>query len=240
MRGYEGWSFRDRSFHWAIGASVLWHLFWFYSIQIDVSPRKVKRPVSPVIISMGAVLDDTIFRTLVETKPAFSEAFYRRISDFEDPVDVEVAKMQRYSSGDVVSVPFGQKVMNSLRELVGGNKIFPDYEFTSRLKLGYSEGLPEMEGDVRNRQVIHRPQDPQPNIRGVAAASLTDTELLFTVDPSGTVSAVEVLTSCGNEEADAVWVTYLKGWQFAPLAIDKTPMQQRGKIRLHFPENVKG
>lgn len=236
MRDYESWSFRDRSFHWAIGASVLWHLFWFYAIQIDVSPKKSKNPNSPVIVSIAPVLDDTIFRTLVETKPSFSETFYRRISDFDDPVDVEVSKMPRYSSGDVVSVTLGQKVMNSLREWVGGSKISPDYEFSSRLKLGYSEGFPEIEGDVRQRQVIHRPQEP----RITTAQATEDTELLFTVDPSGIVSAVEVLSTSGDADADAQWAAYLKAWQFAPLGIDKAPVQQRGKIRMRTTDGGRG
>ncbi|HTL70009.1 MAG TPA: hypothetical protein VL404_01840, partial [Candidatus Eisenbacteria bacterium] len=65
MKGYETWHFRDRTFLGAVGLSLLWHFFWFFSITIVVSPPKPKNKPMVKIVSIGPVLDDSIFRTLV-------------------------------------------------------------------------------------------------------------------------------------------------------------------------------
>ncbi len=139
MKGYEGWALRDRSFLMAVGVSLLWHLFWFFSIVIVVAPSKRPEKARPFVVSLGPVIDDTIFRTLVENKPQLSETFYRHLSDFTVPMEVEVQTIERHSPGDVVSVPFGRKVSDHLRELVGGEKPAPETELTSRLRIRYPE-----------------------------------------------------------------------------------------------------
>ena len=133
MKDYESWSFWDRSFLWALAVSLLWHLFWFFSITITVSSHQKIKP-RPKLVSIGAVLDDTIFKTLVENRPQLSQAFYRPLSDFSPKLEPEVKTIERYSPGDVVSVPFRKKFSNSLRELISGTKSSPDYEILPRLK----------------------------------------------------------------------------------------------------------
>ena len=133
MRDYESWSFWDKSFLWALAVSVLWHLFWFFSITITVSSHQKVKP-RPKLVSIGAVLDDTIFKTLVENRPQLSQAFYRPLSDFSSKLEPEVKTIERFSPGDVVSVPFRKKFADSLRELIGGPKSSPEYEITPQLK----------------------------------------------------------------------------------------------------------
>jgi len=94
------------------------------------------------VVSLGPVIDDTIFRTLVENKPQLSETFYRHLSDFTVPMEVEVQSIERHSPGDVVSVPMGRKVSNHLKDLVGGEKPTPDTELTSRIQIRYPEEGP--------------------------------------------------------------------------------------------------
>jgi hypothetical protein len=117
----------------AVGLSLLWHLFWFFSITITVSPPKSKVKTRPRIVSLGPALDDTIFRTLVETKPEFSKTFYRQMSEFAVPTEPAVKTIERHSPGDVVSVPMGKKFLTSLKDLVGGSKVSPDFDFAPSL-----------------------------------------------------------------------------------------------------------
>ena len=127
---------RDRRF-FALGlaASVLWHFFWFFSLKIVVAtPRKTERP-RPYLVSLGPVMDDAIFKTLVETRPELSQSFYRRPADFSTAVDLPAPPAPHYEAGSVVSVPFGRKFINSLKGIVSGIKASPDFEWTQGVPL---------------------------------------------------------------------------------------------------------
>ena len=147
MRDYESWSFRDKSFAWALLFSLLWHGFWFFSLTITVSSHKKTKP-RPKLVSIGAVLDDSIFKMLVENRPQLSQAFYRPISDFSSKLEPQAKTMERYSSGDVVSVPFSKKFSESLKELIGGSKSSPEFEIVPQLK---SDDLGFLAGQSKDR-----------------------------------------------------------------------------------------
>jgi hypothetical protein len=122
----HSWSFADRSFLYAVAVSVLWHLFWFFSVTIVVTSPGKRTLVQPEIVSLGPVLDDSIFRTLVENRPEISRAFYRPPADFSTATQAPVQTIERYSSGDVVSVPQGKKFVGLMKDLVGGSKASPE------------------------------------------------------------------------------------------------------------------
>ena len=129
----------------ALGLSVLWHAFWFFSLTISLNPNKKLLKPRPTIVSLGPVLNDKIFRTLVDTRPELSQTFYRRLSDFEPPVEIQTKTAERYSPGSVVSLPFGKKSLNRMRGLIGGNKISPEREFISKIKIDYANETPATE-----------------------------------------------------------------------------------------------
>ena len=135
MKDYEGWDFKNKSFLVAVAISVLWHLFWFFSVTIVVNPHKRRLKQQPVVVSLGPVLDDTIFRTLVEARPQVSQAFYRRLSDFSGPVELEVKTLARPSPGEVVGLPFGKRVWESVRGVASGSKIGAEDELGEHLKI---------------------------------------------------------------------------------------------------------
>ena len=238
MRDYPGWSFWNRSFAMALGVSLLWHFFWFFSVTITVNPlKRFNAKPHPKIVSLGPVLDDTIFRTLVENKPQLSETLYRRISDFSSPLDLQVKTMERYSPGEVVGLPFSKKFWSSLKELVGGAKASPDYEFVSRFKTGFSEEAPGIEGEASSRQVLSRPEEPVFPFGADPSLRDSEVELEFTVDPSGLVSHAETVLSSGNPDVDLMWARHLRHWQFSPLEAGKAALPQTGKIRLRFKDH---
>ncbi len=119
---YRSWSW-DKSFSFALAVSVLWHLFWFFAVTIVVTTPKQKPQMQPQIVSLGPVLDDAIFKTLLESRPEISKAFYRQPGDFSTATDLPDPSSERYASGDVVSVSFGRKFFSTIKDLVGGSKI---------------------------------------------------------------------------------------------------------------------
>ena len=130
LRDYRSWSFWNRSFVIGLLFSLLWHFFWFFSLKIVVSaPRKMEKP-RPYLVSLGPVMDDAIFKTIVESRPELSQSFYRRPSDFAAATDLPAETVGRHEVGDVVSVPFSKRFFDSLKEIVGGVKASPDFEWT--------------------------------------------------------------------------------------------------------------
>ena len=132
----------------AAAVSVLWHLFWFFSVQVTVKAPNQPTRAKPPIVALGAVLDDTIFRTLVETKPQLSETFYRRLTDFAAPVEVAVRTLPRYAPGDVVSLKVQKKSVSLFRQIVGGDKAVPDIDWSARLPVA-GETPPDDEEERR-------------------------------------------------------------------------------------------
>ena len=123
---YRSWSFTDRSFLFAVSVSVLWHLFWFFAVTIVVTAPRQQPLAQPKIVSLGPVLDDAIFRTLVESRPEISKAFYRPPASFSAATEVPVETVERYAPGEVVSVPFGKKFFTTLKDALEEDKASPD------------------------------------------------------------------------------------------------------------------
>jgi TonB family protein len=224
-----GWSLRDRTFLAALAFSALWHCFWFFSVSINVTMKKQPR-VRPQIVSLGPVLDDSIFRTLAQTKPEISQTFYRKLSDFSKPADLEVKTIEKHSPGEVVSLPFGRKVLDSIKFVVGGEKASPDNEFSPRIGMGYIQET-GVEGEVKDRLVLERPEPPRLPPGFQDALSSPEIIIDFTLDTDGVVSEAEVAASTGKPAIDLLWENYLRSWRFEPLKDTGAPVKQKGKIR---------
>jgi hypothetical protein len=226
-----GWSFRDKAFLSALGLSVLWHSFWFFSISVTVVSKQPPQ-ARPKVVSLGPVLDDSIFRTLVETRPELSETFYRRLTDYAKPVELDVQTMERRAPGDIVSLPVGRRILSSIKSLTSGDKISPEMEFGSRLKSGYSEEIDGLEGEVRDRLLLSRPETPA--LPAGFKESLRSIEIIFefSVDQDGYVLEQTTLVSTGNRTVDVLWENYLKGWRFEP-SRETSAKSQKGKIRFY-------
>ncbi len=133
MAASPSWSLKDRSFLIAVSASLLWHFFWFFLIHVNVIPSRNPLKTRPRVVALGPVLDDAIFKTLVETKPQFSETFYRHLSDFSQSIEPPIRTIKHHAPGEVVSLPLGKKIGNALRHWLGGEKFTPAYELTKHL-----------------------------------------------------------------------------------------------------------
>jgi hypothetical protein len=237
VKDYESWSFRDRSFLGGMALSLLWHFFWFFSIAIVVSPSKKSEKPKPRVVSLGPVIDDSIFRTLAQTKPQLSETFYRQPQDFAKVLEPEVKTIERQLPGDVVSVPFGKKAVDRMRNLLGGRKISPQDEFAWRIPIAFAEPSATIEGEIKGRAVIHKPEGFPVPLSMIKAARTQAIEFQVVVNALGEVERTRLIASSGNAEADALWGEYLNQWQFEALGLDKPPVDQEGTVKfyLHDP-----
>lgn len=207
---------------WLGGAlSLLWHFFWFFSVTITVGPDPARRREPMRSVSLGPVLDDTIFQTLVENRPKVSEAFYRQLSDFEPPaarLEPEAPAIQRREPGDVVSVPFGKKYTERLKEFMDGAR--------PEASVGAFGTLDSVEGPVARREVLSRPARPDFSEKSRSVFGISETLVEFVVGPTGEVSEARVLVSSGDPAMDQAWIRYVLAWRFAPGPFEK------GRVRL--------
>ena len=207
-REYRSWSFMDRQFLFAAAVSVLWHLFWFFAVTIVVTPVLLKKPPRTAIVSLGPVLDDALIKTLVESRPEYSKALYRELSEFETATELPVQTVERRESGDITSLPFGEKAAVRLRELLSGDKAPQDGFFQGGAGLSVSDYF-RLEGEVRAADVLSRPEPPPIN-------DVRPVEIAFEVDGGGHVASTEVVVSSGDAALDVRWEDHLRQWLFAP------------------------
>lgn len=206
---YRSWSFADRPFLFAFLVSFLWHLFWFFSVTIVVVPPKKAPRVQPVIVSLGPVLSDAIFKTLVESRPEISKAFYRQPADFSSATEAPVQTTERYSPGDVVSVPQGKRFLGALKVLVSGSKASPEAGLPI-LTSDDAENYFEFSKATEPLQILSRPGAP----RDLFSAPRS-TEIEFSIDARGHVSDTEIVLSSGDAATDLAWEDHLQQWIFA-------------------------
>jgi TonB family protein len=185
---------------------------------------------------LGPVLDDSIFRTLVQDKPQLSQTFYRRLSDFAELPEPPIRTAGRHETGEVISVPEGGRFLTAARVLLGGDKAAPEHDFFSKINLGYREENPAVEGEVSARQLLSRPPLFEFPAYLDAAHKNSTAEVSFAVEPSGNVHDVEIMVSSGNLELDSLWMRYVRGWQFAPVP---EPRNQTGSVKLRFEVSEK-
>lgn len=238
MKGTEGRLFQNKTFMTALGLSILWHAFWFFSLTISVNPNKKIIKSRPKIVSLGPVLDDKIFRTLIENKPELSTTFYRRLADFSSPVEIQTKTAERYTPGSVVSLPFGKKSWNRVRGLIAGSKVSPEHEFISKINIGFADEASGIDGELKNRPVLSKAGEPTFPIDMDPAFKNSEVTIEFTVDISGMVSEAQVISSSGSPNIDLLWVRYLRHWQFAPLSADQSVSDQKGTVKFHFPRGA--
>ena len=210
--------------------SLLWHFFWFFSVTITVGPSDLVRRRVTRTVSLGAVLDDTIFKTLVENRPQVTEAFYRHMSDFVPvPSEPEIPKMERRSSGGVVSVPFGKKFIMTLKDFIDGDKPSPDFDLDAGLSGSFGQGE-SFEGEITARTLVSRPPRPEFPLEVESRLFGAESVVGLSVDPSGAVLDAEMLVSSGDTAVDALWLNYTRGFRFSAAAGGP----QKGKVRLRF------
>lgn len=224
MKDYQSWSFFNRPFLAALALSGVWHLLWILTLNVTIEPQRSVSRLRPEIVSLGPVLDDTIFRTLVEARPRYSEAFYRHLSDLSRTVEPEVRTIERRQPGDVVSFTMGQRLFDSLRQVVGGSK------FERETIAGSGGSGPEITGEVADRTLLYRPTEPESH--GHALALMRQPiEIAFDVSPAGAVVQAEIASSSGDTESDLLYLAYLKQWRFNPVGAASV---QRGRARFEL------
>jgi hypothetical protein len=228
---YRSWSFADRSFFFAFLVSLLWHLFWFFSVTIVVAPPKRSPKIQPSIVSLGPVVNDTIFKTLVENRPEISKAFYRQPTDFSSATEVPAQTVEHYSPGDVISVPLGKNFTGALKDLVGGGKTSPDSGLPVIWGTAGAEDYFGFSSPTGKPQILSRPVAPT----SMFLATRLPTEIEFSIDERGKVLDPEVVVSSGDASVDLAWENHLRQWIFAAPGFN-TLKDERLHVKFRTPD----
>ena len=231
----------------ALAASLVWHLFWFSSVKISVSaPAMANRPESAVSF-IGSILEEGPVFPAPGSGGDVADAGIRRLRDLAASPEMTGYSVMPGGSEKLASVSdldvlkemeakFSADAMVNVKQIPG--KPFDE------IKVSYKTYPSEIEGPVRFREVIYKPELPT-RLRwdeglGVDLDRLGNTfsiKLKFLVSPEGKVGSVERVSSSGHPTVDIIAMRYLKEWQFAPLKAGGFKEEQWGTVRLNFSLN---
>lgn len=229
----------------ALAASLIWHLFWIFSVKIFLTPSAFTRPSSDVTF-LGAILDEkTIFAYETKRTAEISGG-----ANIKRPPLLEMADVVTASNAmNYIERPMIKSEFDMLKEkqikLAGkteftGVKQIPLRPF-DKVKISY-KGYPlQIKGPVRFREIVYKPDLPTylrwDEELGVDLDRLGDSfdmELKFWVSPEGKVELIERVSSSGHPTIDLTGIRYLKGWRFVPLAAGESKEEQWGIVKLNF------
>lgn len=230
----------------ALAASLIWHLFWIFSVKIFLTPSAFNRPSSDVTF-LGAILDEKMIFAYESKRPAevIGGAEIKRpplleMTDVFAPRNTGI----NYIEGPAFKSKFDMLKEKEIKlatkgELTGIKQI--PFKAFDKVRISY-KGYPlQIRGPVRFREVVYKPDLPKylrwDEELGIDLDRLGDSfdmELKFWVSPEGKVELVERISSSGHPTVDLVGIRYLKGWQFAPLAAGESKEEQWGIVKLNF------
>jgi len=227
---------KNRGFQYAIAISVLWHLFWFFAITIDIKAPASKHRPDLKVYFLGPVLSDDAFNMIVALKPELSETSYRAPEDFSQNLEPEMGTLERLSPGDLVSVPLGRATWGALRGVIKAEKPYADTEFYQKFSIDIVKSPFPIQGDLKRRDILYLPELPEEPLalNLEEPALIPEAEFELTVSDSGEVTRVENIISSGQPEVDLTWQRYLKKWQFMPQERKAKKGPQKGIVRVTF------
>ncbi len=230
----------------ALAISLVWHLFWLFSVKISVSaPGVPARPESAVSF-VGAILEEGPVSPATGSDVSVQDDSMARLQDLvvrpETGANNGTVKLANVSDPDILK-EIGAK---SSADAAIGIKQMPEKPF-DEIKVSYKTYPAEIEGPARFREVMYKPELPV-SLRwdeslGVDFDRLGNTfsvALKFLVSPEGKVESVERLSSSGHPTVDIIAIRYLKEWQFAPLKSGNPKEKQWGTVKLDFSLNKAG
>ncbi len=234
----------------ALVVSLVWHLFWLFSVKISVSaPAVPARPESAVSF-VGAILEEGPVSPATGSDVSVQDDSMARLRDLaagpEAGVDRSVpggtGKLANVSDPDILK----EIEAKSSADAAIGAKQMPEKPF-DEIKVSYKTYPAEIEGPARFREVMYKPELPA-SLRwdeslGVdfdRLGNIFSVALKFLVSPEGKVESVERLSSSGHPTVDIIAIRYLKEWQFAPLKSGNPKEKQWGIVKLDFSLNKAG
>lgn len=229
------------AFALALAASLVWHLFWIFSVKIFVSAPAVADRSESAVSFIGSILEDSPVLSVKASSGTASDAELKRLQGLamlSQDLVVERSglsgnkKLASVSDFDILK----EMDAKSSADTAVGAKQIPEKPF-DKVMVSYKTYTPEIEGPAKFREVIYKPELPA-YLRwdeglGVdldRLGNIFSIELKFLVSPEGKVESIERLSSSGHPTVDLVGMRYLKGWQFAPLKAG----EQWGTVKLNF------
>lgn len=236
------------AFELALVASLVWHLFWLFSVKISVSaPAVANRPESAVSF-IGSILEEAPVFSAKGPGETVPDTALTRLQDLAASPEIAGDSGVQGGSGKLVNVSdldvLKEIDAKSSADAAVGAKQMPEKPF-DEIKVSYKTYPAEIEGPARFREVIYKPELPAylrwDESLGVDLDRLGNAfsvGLRFLVSPEGKVESVERLSSSGHPTVDIIAMRYLKEWQFAPLKAGGSKEEQWGSVKLNFSLNM--
>lgn len=237
-------AFARRGWVYALLISVLIHLFSIYFFKIYVRPPEINKGASSSISFLGSILEEGPIRAGKASGEIFSDAEISRKRS------LELSEAFAAENADITNEekPVSAADFDMLKEIeaqaaseeITGAKQMPQ-RTSDVIEVLYKEYPSQIEGPVRFREVVYKPELPSylrwDEELGVDLDRLGESfviELKFRVSAEGKVEFVERISSSGHPTVDLVGIRYLKGWRFAPIASGGSKDEQWGIVTLNF------
>ncbi len=230
-------------FIFALLASILWHLFWLFSVKVYITPPAINKGASSNVAFIGAILEEEHIASEskfientsnVEINRMKSLAILPRSDNERTGDNVKLAATTDFDMLKEVDI-----IVSSGSEITG-KKGIPQAPF-DKVSVSYKAYPSEIIGPIRFREIIYKPDLPTylrwDEELGVDLDRLGNSfamEFKFLVSLDGKVKSVERISSSGHPTIDLVGMRYIKGWQFAPLGAARSKEEQWGTVKLNF------
>ncbi len=228
----------------ALAISLIWHLFWIFSVRIFMTPIPLSKGLTSNVSFLGSILDEESVYAYERTlAPGSLEVKHPPLLGTADIFMAENIGIN-YIEGPIFKADFDmlkeKKFKLSARDELTATKGIPSRPF-DKIKVSYKAYPSQIKGPLRFREVVYKPDLPSylrwDEELGVDFDRLGDSfdmELKFWVSAEGKVELVERVSSSGHPTVDLVGIRYLKGWQFAPIAVGESKGEEWGIIKLKF------
>lgn len=225
----------------AITISVLWHVMMLFSFRVFVAPSGAPRPEPYSRISfVGSILEDKPMVSSAAADRSSGSARSRKMAEVSPQAAGGYRAGGSRKMAPASEIDLLKEIRNKAPEPAAGEKKIPEKPF-DKVKVNYKTYPSEIEGPVRFREVVYRPELPSylrwDESLGVDLQGLGDSfevGLKFWVSDEGKVESVERISSSGHPTVDIVAMRYLKGWQFAPYGAGDDHEKQWGSLKLRL------
>jgi hypothetical protein len=227
--------FKESGLRYAIIGSVIWHFFWFFVIEVDLSPKYIQPHKKTSISFIGSVLSYESLNMILENKPELSKTEYQLPEDAGEILEPDIEPLGRMSPNDLVSMPaIGKQAAQSLHGALAKTKEMPDHIFYEKLIVNINKSPFPVTGKLASREIFQVPDKPDPALFaefGVEPDILSEIEFEVVVNKRGMVEQIQIMNSSGHPDVDLIWQDYISEWQFMPID-SEFGNDETGRIRI--------
>ncbi|MBL7158583.1 MAG: hypothetical protein ISS91_03650 [Candidatus Omnitrophica bacterium] len=213
--------FANKIFGVTILISSVWHLFWISAVEIVVTPTINSGCDYQEVNFLGPILEKTAFDIMADDYAHYGEARYAASSIFFlDRAHLKAAGPKRH----ILDRNVPEKALNrftfNLQGYINDAKEIPFYMAEQKdFILLEEKEMPKVEGPVKGREIIHKPDSPVVASESYGANATYSVEVRFAISHNGIVYRAEPLVSSGQPKIDIIAIRHVREWRFSPLSL---------------------